>query len=204
MRAAILDGEPACHRRDGTAQTLTRRSVSVLTPGAGTSSRRQTCVQPARRLLLPFTRPPFAASFNAVNFTAFHLPALFSTRGIHDDRTQTRRPALEPARDSRRHGLSRRHRSGPIPIPDVAGQTGQILDKIDQYLKEAGTDKSKILTATIWALGYTLLRRDELGVGQVGRSGQRPCACVRRGQARPYQIPGRDPRRRCEIAKRCW
>src|SRR5829696_8070157 len=36
------------------------------------------------------------------------------------------------------------------PVPDVAGQTGQILDKIDQYLKEAGSDKSKMLSATIW------------------------------------------------------
>ncbi|MGQ0578365.1 MAG: RidA family protein [Betaproteobacteria bacterium] len=33
---------------------------------------------------------------------------------------------------------------------DVAGQTGQILDKIDGYLKEAGSDKTRILTATIW------------------------------------------------------
>ena len=33
---------------------------------------------------------------------------------------------------------------------DVDGQTGQILDKIDTYLKEAGSDKSKILMATIW------------------------------------------------------
>jgi len=33
---------------------------------------------------------------------------------------------------------------------DVGGQTGQILDKIDAYLKQAGTDKSKILMATIW------------------------------------------------------
>jgi enamine deaminase RidA (YjgF/YER057c/UK114 family) len=33
---------------------------------------------------------------------------------------------------------------------DVGGQTGQILDKIGRYLVEAGTDKSKILTATIW------------------------------------------------------
>jgi enamine deaminase RidA (YjgF/YER057c/UK114 family) len=33
---------------------------------------------------------------------------------------------------------------------DVGGQTGQILDKIDAYLKEAGSDKSKILMATIW------------------------------------------------------
>ena len=33
---------------------------------------------------------------------------------------------------------------------DVAGQTGQILDKIDQYLKEAGSDKTKIVSCTIW------------------------------------------------------
>ena len=36
------------------------------------------------------------------------------------------------------------------PNADVGGQTGQILDKIDRYLKEAGTDKTKILMATIW------------------------------------------------------
>jgi len=36
------------------------------------------------------------------------------------------------------------------PIPDVAAQTGQILDQIDLYLKEAGTDKSRILMATVW------------------------------------------------------
>ena len=33
---------------------------------------------------------------------------------------------------------------------DVKGQTEQILDKIDKFLKEAGTDKSKILSANIW------------------------------------------------------
>jgi enamine deaminase RidA (YjgF/YER057c/UK114 family) len=33
---------------------------------------------------------------------------------------------------------------------DIGGQTGQILDKIDHYLAEAGSDKTKILTATIW------------------------------------------------------
>ena len=36
------------------------------------------------------------------------------------------------------------------PVADVAAQTGQILDKIDQYLKEAGSDKTKMLSATIW------------------------------------------------------
>ena len=33
---------------------------------------------------------------------------------------------------------------------DVAGQTRQILTKIDRYLNEAGTDKSKLLSAHIW------------------------------------------------------
>jgi enamine deaminase RidA (YjgF/YER057c/UK114 family) len=36
------------------------------------------------------------------------------------------------------------------PIPDVAAQTGQILDQIDKLLAECGTDKSKLLMATIW------------------------------------------------------
>lgn len=36
------------------------------------------------------------------------------------------------------------------PVPDAAAQTGQILDQIDKLLAEAGSDKSKILTATIW------------------------------------------------------
>lgn len=33
---------------------------------------------------------------------------------------------------------------------DVAGQTRQILTKIDGLLAEAGSDKSKLLSATIW------------------------------------------------------
>ena len=36
------------------------------------------------------------------------------------------------------------------PIPDVAAQTGQVLDQIDKLLAECGTDKSKLLMATIW------------------------------------------------------
>jgi len=36
------------------------------------------------------------------------------------------------------------------PIPDAAAQTGQILDQIDKLLAECGTDKSKLLMATIW------------------------------------------------------
>ena len=33
---------------------------------------------------------------------------------------------------------------------DVKGQTKQILDKIDALLAQAGTDKSKVLSANIW------------------------------------------------------
>jgi enamine deaminase RidA (YjgF/YER057c/UK114 family) len=33
---------------------------------------------------------------------------------------------------------------------DVKGQTQQILAKIDKLLAEAGTDKTKLLTANIW------------------------------------------------------
>ncbi|KQT66243.1 MULTISPECIES: RidA family protein [unclassified Aureimonas] len=36
------------------------------------------------------------------------------------------------------------------PGDDVAAQTKTILSEIDRLLAEAGTDKSKILSATIW------------------------------------------------------
>jgi enamine deaminase RidA (YjgF/YER057c/UK114 family) len=36
------------------------------------------------------------------------------------------------------------------PNQDVTGQTRQILARIDGLLAEAGTDKSKLLSATIW------------------------------------------------------
>jgi len=33
---------------------------------------------------------------------------------------------------------------------DVAGQTRQVLDKIDGLLSEAGSDKTRLLSATVW------------------------------------------------------
>ena len=36
------------------------------------------------------------------------------------------------------------------PIPDVSAQTGQILDRIDEYLREAGSDKRRLLSVIIW------------------------------------------------------
>lgn len=38
----------------------------------------------------------------------------------------------------------------PAPTPSVKEQTQQILERIDFLLKEAGTDKSKLITANIW------------------------------------------------------
>jgi len=36
------------------------------------------------------------------------------------------------------------------PVPDAKRQAEQILAQIDRLLAEAGSDKSRILTATIW------------------------------------------------------
>jgi enamine deaminase RidA (YjgF/YER057c/UK114 family) len=39
---------------------------------------------------------------------------------------------------------------------DVKGQTAQVLAKIDRLLAQAGSDKTRILTVTIWIADYTL------------------------------------------------
>jgi enamine deaminase RidA (YjgF/YER057c/UK114 family) len=36
------------------------------------------------------------------------------------------------------------------PVPSVVEQTKQVVAQIDRLLKEAGTDKTKMLSATIW------------------------------------------------------
>ncbi len=36
------------------------------------------------------------------------------------------------------------------PVPSVSGQTKEVLAKIDRLLKEAGTDKTRLLSANIW------------------------------------------------------
>ena len=40
--------------------------------------------------------------------------------------------------------------SNGTDIADVAGQTREVLQRIDSLLAEAGTDKSRLLTATIY------------------------------------------------------
>jgi enamine deaminase RidA (YjgF/YER057c/UK114 family) len=41
------------------------------------------------------------------------------------------------------------------PSQDVKGQTEQILTKIDRLLAQVGSDKTKILSASIWIADYT-------------------------------------------------
>lgn len=50
---------------------------------------------------------------------------------------------------------------------DVSGQTKNVLAKVDQYLREAGTDKSKLLTSTIWLKD---IERDFAGMNEVWNS----------------------------------
>jgi enamine deaminase RidA (YjgF/YER057c/UK114 family) len=38
----------------------------------------------------------------------------------------------------------------PDPVGDIAAQTQQVLERIDEALKLAGTNKSKLLTAQVW------------------------------------------------------
>jgi enamine deaminase RidA (YjgF/YER057c/UK114 family) len=61
------------------------------------------------------------------------------------------------------------------PIPDAAAQTGQILDQIDKLLAECGTDKSKILMATIWLSDVRYY--DEMT--RCGTSGWQPATLLR-------------------------
>lgn len=44
------------------------------------------------------------------------------------------------------------HLAGQVGAPgeDAAAQTRAVLENVDQLLAEAGTDKSRLLTATIW------------------------------------------------------
>ena len=73
---------------------------------------------------------------------------------------------------------------------DVGAQTGQILDKIDQYLKEAGTDKTRILAATIWLANISYYDEMNAVWDQWVAKGNSPArACVESKLARPqYKV----------------
>jgi enamine deaminase RidA (YjgF/YER057c/UK114 family) len=50
------------------------------------------------------------------------------------------------------------------PTLDIAGQTDQVLQKIDSLLENAGTDKSRLLSAQIW---LKEIGRDFAGMNEV-------------------------------------
>lgn len=69
---------------------------------------------------------------------------------------------------------------------DVKGQTKQILDRIDHYLAQAGTDKSKLLHAQLWITDMTKFA-DMNAVWNAWVDPENPPvrACVRADLARP-------------------
>ena len=69
---------------------------------------------------------------------------------------------------------------------DIKGQTRQILDKIDHYLREAGTTKSNLLTANLWIKDMAMFR-DMKSVWNEWVDPKNPPAraCVKAEMARP-------------------
>ncbi len=72
----------------------------------------------------------------------------------------------------------------------VAGQTAQILAKIDARLAEAGSDKSKLLTANLWISDMRAFNEMNQVWDAWMSPGNAPCrACVEATLAAPqYQV----------------
>jgi enamine deaminase RidA (YjgF/YER057c/UK114 family) len=69
---------------------------------------------------------------------------------------------------------------------DIQGQTRQILAKIDDYLKQAGTSKSSLLTANLWIKDMALFSQmNEVWNAWVDPANPPARACVRADMARP-------------------
>lgn len=69
---------------------------------------------------------------------------------------------------------------------DVAGQTRQILAKIEGLLAEAGTDKSKVLSANVWLSDIATFDQMNAVWDEWVTPGQPPArACVESKLARP-------------------
>ena len=69
---------------------------------------------------------------------------------------------------------------------DITGQTRQVLERIDSYLKQAGTSKSNLLTANLWIKDMALFRdMNAVWNGWVDPQNPPARACVRADLARP-------------------
>ncbi|MBO0724374.1 MAG: RidA family protein [Blastocatellia bacterium] len=72
------------------------------------------------------------------------------------------------------------------PSADVAGQTRQILARIDSLLAEAGSDKSKLLSANVWLSDISTFDRMNAVWDEWVSPGKPPArACVESRLARP-------------------
>jgi enamine deaminase RidA (YjgF/YER057c/UK114 family) len=77
----------------------------------------------------------------------------------------------------------------PDPVGDITAQTRQVLERIDEALRLAGTTKSKLLTAQVWLADMRLFEAHNAEC--VGRSGECAGARLRAGRPRAH-LPGRD------------
>ena len=69
---------------------------------------------------------------------------------------------------------------------DIKGQTRQILDKIDGYLAQAGTNKSNLLSANLWIKDMALFAEmNSVWNEWVDPANPPARACVRADLARP-------------------
>ena len=66
------------------------------------------------------------------------------------------------------------------PVGDVKAQTRQVLERIDQLLQMAGTDKSKLLVAQVWLADMSDFDdHNAVWNERLGRSAKSPVrACV--------------------------
>jgi enamine deaminase RidA (YjgF/YER057c/UK114 family) len=72
------------------------------------------------------------------------------------------------------------------PSADIAGQTQSVLGQIDKKLAEAGSDKSKLISATIWV--SDIAERDamnEIWIAWIDPENPPVRACVEAKLARP-------------------
>ena len=81
----------------------------------------------------------------------------------------------------------------------MKGQTEQVLAKIDEVLAAAGTDKSRILTSTVYLADIDAKGRDERSLDGLDRQGQ-PAGAGRHRHGAHAGHPGRDHGLRGEVA----
>jgi enamine deaminase RidA (YjgF/YER057c/UK114 family) len=82
------------------------------------------------------------------------------------------------------------------PGADITGQTQQVLAQIDDLLSEAGSDKTKLLSTTIYLADIGDFAAMNAVWDKWVAPGQTPAARNGAGEARRTRISSRDPGRR--------